>query len=260
MLMKLRNKLFILVTCILSIPYAQSSVQRTAVLSVSAPENSLIYLNDQLIASTGFDNLALVIGKYTLTAMPTENISWSTRGFEQQFELNPGEHKKIKIRYPHLTTITSDPFGADVFADTQYLGKTPLVISDQVLAENEDVSLKMSGFNEFNLILGNTTIYHAKLSPIAGDINGPVLQTSPERQQNTSLKTSLLVTSFVTSWASFYLKRAADNSYKKYLRTGKPNEMRKYFDQTERYDNWSDVALTVSVASLGTFIYYLLSE
>lgn len=233
---------------------------QSATLSVRSSMDSQIYLNDELISYSGFDSLDLTPGSYNLKAVPLNNLSWNLRGFEKSFTLKNGEHRTIEIVFPKLITLTSEPFGANVFHGSDYLGKTPLVIADNALQEGDDIRLQLTGFDEYRMKISNPNDHHAILSPISGNIKSPVLMASPDRQQNTSLKTALLVTSFVTSWSAFYLKREADNSYNKYLRTGNPQDMRKFFNRTERYDNWADVALSVSVVSLGTFMYYLLSE
>jgi hypothetical protein len=62
----------------------------------------------------------------------------------------------------------------------------------------------------------------------------------------------------VTHWLAFYFKNLADNNFEKYQNTANPALMEKYWDNTQKYDRWSDITLGVSYAFLGGLIYTVL--
>jgi len=44
------------------------------------------------------------------------------------------------------------------------------------------------------------------------------------------------------------------------MSTGNPAKMNKYFDRTARFDSFADISIGLSVAALGTYMYFLIFE
>ena len=74
------------------------------------------------------------------------------------------------------------------------------------------------------------------------------------------LKPGLAVATVLSNWASFYLKRRADDYYRLYRHTSDLNKIRSYYAQTKNYDTFSNVMLSVSITSLGGFLYLLITS
>jgi len=74
------------------------------------------------------------------------------------------------------------------------------------------------------------------------------------------IKPGLIGGAIVFNWLSFYLKRRADKFYTRYQRTSSINRMNSYYDQSNRYDRFSDAALVLSVSCLSVFLYLLLTD
>ncbi|RLD16946.1 hypothetical protein DRI50_00620 [candidate division KSB1 bacterium] len=80
------------------------------------------------------------------------------------------------------------------------------------------------------------------------------------RQPKHWLKPGLAATTILSNWASFYLKRRADDYYRKYRHTSDLHQIKTYYDRTRLFDHFSNALLTVSVASLSGFLYLLITE
>ncbi len=94
---------------------------------------------------------------------------------------------------------------------------------------------------------------------IPQDRNGLLAQLGI-RKTNLLSRPILLSATVITNWLAFYLKRQADESYRKYNRTSDLSAMNHYYAKTRQLDLYSNIALTVSAASLLTFFYLLIEE
>jgi hypothetical protein len=74
------------------------------------------------------------------------------------------------------------------------------------------------------------------------------------------LHEGLVITSLAGSWLSFLFKRQADANYNKYLHTARPNDLKKYYDRTVRFDRYTEISMGISLVALGGYIYTLLTE
>jgi hypothetical protein len=86
------------------------------------------------------------------------------------------------------------------------------------------------------------------------------LDYHPQSYQYPKLKTGLLITSVAANWLAFYLKRQADNNYRKYGRASSISELNKYYDLAGDFDTASTVMLSISATALAGYIYIALTE
>jgi hypothetical protein len=87
-----------------------------------------------------------------------------------------------------------------------------------------------------------------------------VLKEVPNKKHFSWLREGLVVTSLVGSWASFFFKREADKHYDRYLRTADPAEMHRSFKKTEDFDRYAEIAIGISIISVGTYLYLLITD
>lgn len=74
------------------------------------------------------------------------------------------------------------------------------------------------------------------------------------------IKPALLATAVATNWASFYIKRKADDYYDVYRETSNLDRMERYYDKAGDYDVYANIMLGVSAAALTAYFYYLLTD
>ncbi len=92
----------------------------------------------------------------------------------------------------------------------------------------------------------------------SGIRDGSVLQKSSNLKAY--LKPALIITAVASNWASFYLKRKADDYYDIYLETSSLSKLNQYYDKSADFDAYASVMLGVSVAALSGYLYLLLTE
>jgi hypothetical protein len=238
----------------LSLSVAQN--ESAGYLSIDNHNNMNIYLDSILIANHSFTNLALNPGTYTIRADYQGSTSWLPAGYQQSVEILPDSCIKLNLELTIFINIKSQPYGAALFLDEKYVATTPVLLNkDDYL--NHTLLIKKDGYqdrwinineneNKYNIILhtsnGNTT----------------VLKGKQDKKYLSWKKEGLIISSIVTSWMAFLLKRQADHYYDKYKTTSNPALIERYYDNTKKYDLYADIALGVSIISLGTYFYYLI--
>ncbi|MBN1408793.1 MAG: hypothetical protein JW956_13435 [Calditrichaceae bacterium] len=80
----------------------------------------------------------------------------------------------------------------------------------------------------------------------------------PGRQRY--IKPALLATAVAANWASFYIKRKADDYYDIYRETSNLNRMERYYNRAGDYDVYANIMLGVSAAALTAYFYYLMTD
>ncbi len=106
------------------------------------------------------------------------------------------------------------------------------------------------------------------LSPIARPpLSSPTFSVIPLTTEDKSsgllkhsLKPGLAALAVISNWASFYLKRKADDYYRAYRHSSDIHKLNDYYRKTQTFDTLSNVMLGASVASVTTFLYLLIRE
>ncbi len=256
---RLNNRLLAVFVLLTVFRFAAAQESSVAYLSVEADDSLTVFVDDQMVSNGGFENLALQPGIYSISAANLNSFDWLNRKYEEQIELVAGVKRNLTAKLPEYIYIRSLPFGAAVYSGESILGLTPVAL--RRTRQMKSLTLKKEGFRELSFELQpKTRYYFFKLQGDKNRANQVVLHAPDNDSENGWLKKSLVISSFAASWTAFYLKREADKSYDAYLGTGDPVAMKRNFDRTQKYDTLSEIALTVSVVTLSTYIYFLLSE
>ncbi len=230
-------------------------------LSVELKQDGYVYLNSDLIANESFQNLKLYPGNYTLSVYNSDSRKWSQRGYEKEITINSGEQVQVTIEYAENFYINSLPFDADILFDGKIIGTTPTFINSNLIKEKGYISLKKDGYKESDIpILPEKYSYFARLDAKPGNSQIKPVLVQLNNSQTSWLKEGLIVTSLVSSWGAFYFKREADKNFDKYMNQGNPGQIAKYYDRTKRFDTYSDISITISVAAIGTYMYFLIFD
>ena len=73
-------------------------------------------------------------------------------------------------------------------------------------------------------------------------------------------KPGILATAVIANWASFYVKRKADDYYDNYLETSDLSKMEAYYNHSSDYDIYANILLGVSATALTLYFYYLITD
>ncbi len=252
------KKIFLYILfCLFSYGWSQ---QETARISIySSPDHVQIRLDSVIIGKTPLIHIEIPPGEHRLEALSPFDGLWNIANIVKKFLIKVGEDTVIKIRFSHPVKINSIPFHARLLHKNRFIGFTPLTLPFE---ENrgKEFLLEKKGYRNFQFILNKSEPYLITLEPL--EINtkktddGPFVYTLFHKQIKT--KFLLLTGTVVSHWMAFYFKNLADKNFKKYQKTADPTLISKYWDNTQRYDRYSDISLAISYAFLTGLIYTVL--
>jgi hypothetical protein len=229
-------------------------------LSVQTEPGTCTYLDSQLVADQSFQNLALTTGTYMLHVYSPVERSWQDRGFNKQIFIQEAETLSFDLRQDKLIHILSNPVSGLVYDDSILLGRTPLVLQN-TYPRSKQFTITKNGFQSaiFGLESGKDK-YILSLAPLKPPLTVTAFQSNNRPANLQWLHEGLIITSLASSWLSFLLKRNADTNYEKYMHSAVPEDIKKYYDRTVRFDHYAEISFTVSLISLAGYFYMLLSE
>jgi hypothetical protein len=236
--------------------------EQVGFITVKAPDSLHIFLNEELISRGSFESLALQPGTYKIHAYNMKNLSWINRGIEKTISIHNNENKFINFSDTHGIKILSMPPASQVFYNEKYLGKTPILFfPEDEDTKNGEITIIREGYQKGQVTLnGGTNEYKVILKPKDNFPERIVYKSSLKSGGFRWSREGLIVASLATSWLSFYFKREADRNYDKYLRASDPGKMETYYDRTSNLDAYAEISVGISVLSLGTYFYFLLTD
>lgn len=230
--------------------------QETARITIySNPKNIQIRLNSLLIGTTPLEKFPIQPGHYTLEAISNEAGIWNASNITEDIYITAGQDTTIFIQFPNMVKINSVPFHAKLLQQNNFLGFTPANV-DFESYRGKTLTLEKAGYKSQTFVLKTVDSRLFTLEPLdisSGEENGSFSYSLFHSRLKT--KFVFLTGTVVTHWLAFYLKNVADDNFDKYNHTGNPALMKKYWDNTQKYDRWSDITLGLSYALLGGLIY-----
>lgn len=255
----IKTAIFIFQLSYLVVCWSQSESAHLSVFST--PQNITVRLNSIILGTTPLQDIYVEPGKYQIEAIVTKPGIWYNHNIVKEIQLRAGQDTTIYFQIPSLVKINSIPFHARLLQENHFIGLTPLFI-DFNQFQGKELSLEKTGFKSVRFVLSSDRPQVYTLDPI-------VLAVSSEEHHSflNSLFRSRLKTKFIllggtvaSHWLAFYFKNLADVNYNSYLKTGNPQQMQKYWDNTQKYDRWSDISIAVSYTFLGGLIYTVLLD
>ena len=251
------NKIiFCLIILICTTLYAQD----VGYLSVSVDPDIEIFLDSTLIADESFTRLAITPGTYELIVVDTDNFSWNKKAKRETIQILNDVELTRDYRSENFRNIYSQPVAADVYLGSIMLGRTPITLKKELLTD-QSITLSKNGYKEKTFTLeeidNNQYLTLSKMDP---DDNPAVFEAALGATQVNLWRESLIVTSVLGSWAAFLFKRKADQNYENYLSSSNQVLMQQYFDEAQRFDRYSEVAIGISVVALSVYMIILMTE
>jgi len=232
----------------------------SANLSIFAtPLNVKVRLNAVVLGNTPLLNVKLNPGVYLIEAIAAEPGIWYNTNISKEIQLYAGQDTAVYFQFPTMVKINSIPFHAQLTYENRFIGHTPLFI-DFGQFRGKELLLEKTGYKTTPFILSTAKSQLFSLEPLD-------FATTMEEENSflysllhTRIKSKFLFLTgtVVTHWLAFYLKNLADDNYARYQMTGNPQLMQKYWENTQKYDRWSDISIGISYAFLGGLIYTVL--
>jgi hypothetical protein len=226
----------------------------------SSPSGSWIRVDSILVGKTPIMDIQVQAGEHTIDVAPPKGGVWNYEDKHFEVFIKEDQDTTLNISFAKPVFINSNPYGAHLKTDRDYIGITPLYLS---FDNNRGTSFEIvkEGYEPFKFVLDTPDPIHAKLKKSKGYIEQQrekpqLLGLLPKKHVKS--KFTLLAVTVATHWASFYFKNVADEKYDKYLQTADPQLMDKYWDETRKYDRISEITLGVSYTALAGLIYLVI--
>ncbi len=237
--------------------WAQENIARITIFS--SPNQIKIRLNSVIIGETPLEKIEVEPGNYHLEAISLAPGIWNNTNISKRFTIKSGQDTTIYINFHHPVKINSIPYSAILYQENRQLGTTPL---DIPFEENrgKEFRLEKPGYKTLTFILNNpdSKLFTLQKIDLSSSYDESPSFTHSLFHKKTKTKFILIAGTVAAHWMAFYFKNLADDNYEKYLVTGNPNLMNKYWDNTQKYDRISDISLGISYAFLGGLIYTVL--
>jgi len=236
------------------------SADKTGYLSVSVEEGMQIFIDTTFVGSHSFSFMELTVGEYTVHVYKVQNNDWADRGLSEDIVIKENKYVNLNFIISDQIKVLSLPIGGKVFAGDKLIGNTPVTFNKELVG-TQTIKIEKIGYeNESFSLDANQKEYSFNLQPLDND---PQLKVAHVSNRNNSLKwyrEGLVATSLIASWVSFYYKRQADQSYSRYQVTSDSRKRFSLWNQTRQYDTYAEMAIGVSVATLGTYFFLLLID
>jgi hypothetical protein len=239
---------------------AASRADNTGYLSVSVEKGMQIYIDTTFVGDHSFSYMELPVGDYNIHVYSSQNNDWSDRGMTKSVTIHENQSVEIDFVLADKIKILSLPVGGKVFAGEELIGNTPVTF-DRSLVGTQTLKIEKSGYENQSFQLdGSQNEYSFSLQRAENDPQSQVARVSESQGGLKWYREGLVVTSLIASWTSFYYKRQADQSYARYQVTSDSRKRFVYWNQTRQYDAFAEIAIGVSVATLGTYFLLLLID
>jgi hypothetical protein len=234
--------------------------ENSANLSIFAtPLNVKVRLNAVVLGNTPLLNVKLDPGVYQIEAIAPEPGIWNNTNILKEIQLHAGQDTAVYFQFPTMVKINSIPFHAQLTFENRFIGFTPLFI-DFGQFHGKVLHLEKTGYQTDQFILSSAQSQLFTLEPLDFTITREESNSFFSSLLHTRVKSKFLFLTgtVVSHWLAFYLKNLADDNYDRYQTTGNPQLMQKYWENTQKYDRWSDISIGISYAFLGGLIYTVL--
>jgi len=237
-----------------------SGTEKTGYLSVTVEDGMKIYVDTSYAGQYSFSDMQLMVGEHTIHVYKAQTLDWADRGITKTIDIIENQHIKLDFTLNKQVKVLSLPIGVKVFAGDVFIGNTPITFSRDLVGATA-LKLEKNGYSDqsFNLV-ANQNEYHFNLAPLQDDNQLKVATSSDSQNGLKWYREGLIVTSLISSWTAFYYKRQADQAYSKYLVISDSRRRFELWNQTRQYDTIAEIAIGVSVATLGTYFYLLLLD
>jgi len=245
---------------ILSFSMICMAQEKKATLTIeSIPDKVQVRINSVLVGTTPIKNYEVDAGYITIESISNEAGVWNNNNIVQEIFTIPGQDTTLVIVFPKMIKVNSIPFHAKLLVNNQILGLTPMSV-DFNQYRGKEFLLEKSGYKSFRFILEKQSSQLYTLEPLDLASRDEESSSFTYGLLHSRMKTKFLFLTgtVVTHWLAFYFKNLADDNFEKYSTTGNPALMQKYWDNTQKYDRFSDISLGISYAFLGGLIYTVL--
>jgi len=234
--------------------------QNVGYLSVSVDPDVEIFLDSTLVADHSFSRLSLNVRTYELLILDKQDFSWNKKAIKETIQIL-ADHETVRdYQSKNYRNILSQPVGSDVYLGSILLGQTPITLKEELIA-GQPITLRKNGFKEKTFTLAQIDDNdYLKLNKLNPEDNPAVFEASLGGTQVNWFRESLILSSFLSSWGAFMFKRKADQNYARYLSSSFPPLTQQYYDEAQKFDRYSEIAIGISITALSIYMIILITD
>ncbi len=241
------------------------TLQSVGYLSVeSLPPGLPVLLDGKSIGRTPLHGFAVQPGRHLVVVQRSPRRSWYLPDWQKEVEIAAGDTLRLRARLPFAYLIQSEPFGAKVYRNGEFLGTTPFVFetTDTALVE---LMLEKEGYEPAFAFCqpGGERRIHLVLTPQAGFQSNRDLRRDSRQSLESKHRRMAWIAAGLTlasGAAAILFKKRADHAYGRYQQTAHPERMNRYFNEARKFDRLSGVAFGVFQISFGVGFYLFLKS
>lgn len=238
------------------------SQTETATLDVSADVDSLpVFLDNQRIGVTPLKGMLIGTGPHELAVQSPFGPVWNQPHYTSSFVAVPDQNYWFFAEFEKKISINSQPYGAQVYRDTTLIGKTPLSVSSDV----GKVLITHPGYKPYELDLREIEhlSFIVNLQPQEEWIlSQKKMEWRISHRHKSRQKMMFISMGFSTIAGLFtiHFRSEGNDEYGRYLQTGVPGEMDRYYKKAQEYDRLA--GLSYALFELGFVLtgYYFLTS
>lgn len=226
----------------------------------SSPAESWVRVDSILVGVTPITDIEVQAGFHTIDIAPPKGGIWNYEDKHLEVFIKEDQDTTLNINFSKPVFINSNPYGAHLKTEKNYIGITPLYISFE---PNQGTAFEIikEGYEPYKFTLDTPDPVYARLSKKEGYMEEA--KKKPQLfgllpRKHVKSKFTLLAVTVAAHWASFYFKNVADEKFDKYLQTADPQLMDKYWNETRKFDRISEITLGVSYTALAGLIYLVI--
>ncbi len=266
-----RGSVILFLTCFLSTfcfshpdagAHQKGGMQSNGFLKVETEHRNLVVVIDGIqVGTTPLSQQALRPGTHRVRISHPDYGSWLAHDWASDVEILPGQTRMLSVVFDRYVAINSQPYNATVFVGGSEMGKTPCYLK---IKDNETliVTLSTVGYSDSTFAVTSKADQSYRITLVPDNVPAANLNLDffePRNKKNR--KSTFWLTAGLTAASSalaFYLRDKADSKYDRYLRTGEPNAMKKYYNEARKYDKFAGAAFaTFQVSFVVSFYLYL---
>jgi len=222
-----------------------------------------ILIDGKLIGMTPLPPIALQPGIHQIAALNPQRFLWGNLDWQQTIQIISGDTVFLRPVFKILFSVQSEPFGAEVYLNGEFQGTTPLTLAFESTAPNSLI-IKKEGYNDHVIDLNRFQANQLHVQLIKNDqffdVKGEKLQQQKIQRRYRKLTYGLWGLSVLTGLATVYFKDQADEKYQQYLVAGSLQDMNKLFNNTKRFDQYSNISLGAVQGCFVLSFYFLIKS
>lgn len=239
----------------------ESGFNEVGYVKINAKHKGLeVKLNGNTIGYTPLDIQIIPAGIHTISVAHFDKSNWLGKSWVEEVTVATGDTIFLQVNFKKSISVNSSPYGAEVFIENQFMGKTPFFVEIDE-GEKQTITLKKQSYQDTTFSVNDTDFekIHVQLNKATKSPN-MALNGGLEAAKRKSSKNKFLWTlgaSALSGALTLYFRTKADDKYNRYRKTGNPESFNNLYDDAKTLDKYAAVSYgTFQVSFVFSFYFF----